>query len=552
MTGSAPTTLREALEARAREGSPPLVLHLEEGPASLDPARVLEEAHRGAAALAERGIGPGGRVGVLGPNRPEWVRWAFAAWVGGAAVIPLQIPVRLRSREAFAGQIRSLVRTARCDVVMTDPRLVFVDPERFVDWETAPVGPPGAEAPGVPAQDDLALIQFTSGSTADPKGVMVPHRTILHAGRMSRGSDGLVQGEDRLYTWLPFFHDYALLGYLLRGLCLGYETHVLPTERYAQDPASWFRGVTALRPARTDGPPSAWMTSLRAALAEPPGSIDLSSLRRSVLGAEPIDPATVEALWRDGAALGLRREALGTGYGLAEANLLVTATELGQPVRIDEVDADALATGRAEPAGGGPVRRVVGCGRPFPRVEVRIVGPEGAMAERRVGEIQVRSPAVMSGYTGTDDQDPFEDGWLRTGDLGYLAGGELFPTGREKDLIIVLGQNHAPQDLEWAAERVPGVRKGRAVAFGSGAQPGVRDDVVVVVEPARDVADPASLQAKVRASVTDATGLRPTEVLVVVPGTVPKTTSGKLRRSALRDAYARGELARPPGTPEAS
>jgi fatty-acyl-CoA synthase len=225
---------------------------------------------------------------------------------------------------------------------------------------------------------------------------------------------------------------------------------------------------------------------------------------------------------------------------MAEATLGLSISPLDRGIRVDEVDlAQLTQDGRAVPAHGASTKRVVSCGAPLPGVSFRIWGPEGILPERRVGEIQVRSPAVMIGYDGESAAQPFADGWLCTGDLGYLAEGELFVVGRSKDIIIAYGQNHAPQDIEWAAERVEGVRSGRVVAFAGSES---REGEVLVALETTPHADLASLRRRVRQAVSDVVGIAPRQVLLLAKGAIPKTTSGKVRRGTVRESYERGTL----------
>jgi fatty-acyl-CoA synthase len=258
------------------------------------------------------------------------------------------------------------------------------------------------------------------------------------------------------------------------------------------------------------------------------------------LAAETIDADVVDRLRTDGAALGLDPDALHGAYGMAETALAVTVSGVGRPLRIDAVDRTALAeTGRAAPSTGAGTRRVVSCGAPVPGAEVRIAAPDGEERhDRRVGEVVVRAPSLLAGYVSESGPiDPLEGGWLPTGDLGYVADGELYLTGRAKDIVIVMGRNYAAHDIEWAAERASGIRVGRCVAF---ARPEEEGGVVIAAEVNGD--DPATVPRDVWRSVSDAIGILPREVVVLPRGTIPLTTSGKLRRSWVRQAYASGEL----------
>lgn len=537
--GSGPgLTLPDAL-AGSIGGAAALVLHLEDGEERLSAHDIHAAARAAALRLAEDGVHRGDRVGILGPNRREWVVWAFGAWMLGAAVVPMPFPLRVRDRAALRERIGALTRVAGCRLVLAAESFVDVAPDGASPWDLpAANGELGDDLPG-PRPDDLAVVQFTSGSTADPKGAMLTHRAVLASARNTSAAYGLRPGTDRFAAWLPLFHDWGLFGFLLRPLIMGCETHIMPTERFARAPLEWFRLVTRSRATITPGPSSAWAAVLRV-LPERPPDVDLSGVRIAAFGAEVTDPGVIDRLREVGPAIGLRPEALCVGYGMAETVMGVTTTEPGKGVGIDRVDLGALTRGRAEPATpDGPVKRIVACGRPMPGSSVRVGEPGRTLPERSVGEILVRSEGLMEGYLGGDGPGPVRDGWLHTGDLGYLAGGELFVTGRLNDVVIVLGQNFAPEDIEWAAGRTSGVRNGRCVAFSP--RDAAEGQAVVVVEPS-DETETASLSALARRAIADAIGLTVWRVVVVPKDWVPKTTSGKLRRGTVREAHATGEL----------
>jgi fatty-acyl-CoA synthase len=534
-------TLIDALEAAANDGRAGLVFHLQDGAHPVPASQILAFAPAAAEHLASRGVQPGDRVGVLGFDRPEWVKWAFAVWFAGGALVPMPYPIRIRDTAVFAEQIKSLLGAAGCRLVVTEPRFVDVLPEGVgVSWDQ-PVALSTTIGKGWnPTPDDPAVIQFTSGSTAAPKGAILTHRAILaavenlgrHIGLGDDGAPGI--------GWLPFFHDNGLFGHLIAPVVRGVESHILPPERFAKSPAAWFRLMGDVGASITSGPPSAWAVAMRAACRHPDG-IDMSTLRVGMLSAETIDPVVVDQLVQGGRQFGLRPGSLVGAYGMAEATLGVTIGRPGAGVAIDHVDQEKIATsGVAMPSESGRVKRVSSCGVPLPGVRLRIDGPTGPVRDRVIGEIRVQAPSLMAGYAGIGAPDPIEDGWLRTGDLGYTIDGELFVTGRIKDVVIVMGRNYAAEDIEWAAGRAAGVRAGRCVAF---APPGGSADgrVVVAVEPAGG-GTIDGLPVRVRQAVTNAVGITPAEVLVLPRGAIPLTTSGKLRRAAVRDAYARRNL----------
>lgn len=530
-------TIPDALAATAERGAGEFVFHLDGGIERFSCAELLERATHGARQLAALDVRPGDAVGLLGPNRPEWVVWAFSTWLAGAVLVPIHIPLRVRDAGAFGDQVRNLVRVSRCRRVVAHPRLAaLLDDDVAVGWDHR--GDASRMSADAPTQDDGAVIQFTSGSTAAPKGALVSHGAVL--AQMDILAEGYHRGEAgdeprATLSWTPFFHDLGLFASVVQTASAGLVSHHLPTERFARDPVEWLRLVGATGVTATVAPSSAFGSAVRAALRRGE-SIDLGSLEAAYFAAEGVDPEVVRRMVEMAERLGFEPCVLGSTYGLAEAVLAATHTKVGEGVHVDRISlADLTADGVAAPAGGSPSRLLVCSGRP--RMGLRIAGADGDLPERHVGEILLRGPSLMTRYVGDDAPDPFVGGWLRTGDLGYLADGELYVTGRAKDLMISMGRNHYPEDFEWAAARAGSVRPGRCVAF---AKPGV-EAVVLLVEPSDG--QPADVvRREVRRAVADAVGSPPAEVVVLAPGAIEKTTSGKLRRAAMRDAYAAGAL----------
>ncbi|MFL5515975.1 MAG: AMP-binding protein, partial [Gemmatimonadales bacterium] len=287
-------TLPEALLHTAGRGTGQLTFHLEDGPVRLSVAELAERAHAAARTLAARGVAPGDAVGVLGPNRPEWAVWAWATWMAGAALVPIQIPLRVRDPQAFGEQLRSLVDASGCRLVMADPRLLPALPRRVgVSWdESAPAH--GAD-PAAPRPDDAAVIQFTSGSTAAPKGALITHRAVLAQMESLEAWFAVDPAEHVLLGWVPFFHDLGLFLYLVMPPVFGGSPHYLPTERFAADPAEWLRLLTAERATLTHFPASAIGAAIRAARRSS-DRIDLSSMRGAVFAGEAVDPDVADQL----------------------------------------------------------------------------------------------------------------------------------------------------------------------------------------------------------------------------------------------------------------
>lgn len=529
------TTIPQLLKDAAGADAGELVFHLEGGARRIPASELWEASCRRAELLFEKGVRPGSHVGLVGPNNPQWTAWAFGIWAAGATVVPLQHPLGIRDKEVVEKQLRRLAERARCHTVLSD--------ERFKDaFGKSPVISWDESLPGVASNldvsairpDDVAVIQFTSGSTGDHKGVVLEHGRILYA--LHQTAIGLgVTPTDRFLGWAPLYHDLGLFGYLVRPLVAGCEGNILPTERFARDPGEWFRTLSKTRATLTTAPSSGYAVALKHAGRDPHG-IDLSELRSAIFGAEMTAPDVVDRLRTEGPRYGLSPAALAGSYGMAEATLTISLQPGGMRTETKEID--QLAGGRG--SGGGPTRRICSCGPPVPETRVRITSRNGEQVpDGIVGEIEVQARGLMRGYLDVEPSSTFrEDGWFPTGDLGYLSRGEVFVTGRIKDIVIAMGANYAPEDIEWAAEGVGGVRKGRAVAFGRTD----RDGEIVVALEARDGADVDRLPTQVARAISSSVGLAPKEVVVLPKGAIPKTTSGKLKRSTVRDAYERGEL----------
>lgn len=529
------STIPETMLAAAAEGLGEYVFHLEGGPVRVSSAELAERARRRARQLAALGVEPGDAVGVLGPNRPEWLIAAHGGWLAGAAIVPCQIPLRIADPALFEEQQRRIAEAAGCKLVLADPRLLPFLPDGLgVSWDAELTQ--SAEEPAAPGAEGTAVIQFTSGSTASPKGVLISHEAVVAQLEMLYAhyyAEGVPQST---VSWVPFFHDLGLIASVVLPAHARSRIELLPTELFARDPVAWLRLVEATRGLGTLGPSSAFGAAIRA--AEQRGErIDLSSLIVAHFAAEGVDPTVAQQMADVGVRrFGLQAEALGSTYGLAEAVLGVSYSPMGSGLRFDRVSLEELTRGEvAAPAGGGPERLMASCGAPV--MDLRILGEDGGtLGERQIGEVQLRGRSLTSGYIG-GAPSPFDGDWLRTGDMGYLADGELFIAGRMRDMVISMGQNYYPEDFEWAAGRLAGVRPGRCAAI---ARPD-SEDVALLVEAIEGI-DPVALAREVKRSLRHAIGVAPSEVVVLPRGAVQKTTSGKLRRAAMRDAFARGEL----------
>jgi fatty-acyl-CoA synthase len=522
-------------------------------------AQLYDEARQMAAALGARGVGPGTHVAVLAPTGRLAVTALEGVWLAGAAAVMLPLPMRLGSVEEFLAQTRARLRRADATLLVLDPALAaFVEP---VPGDPPVVGldelarearrtcPDAYEEPALDPSA-LAILQYTSGSTSDPKGVMLPHRNVV------ANLDAIVPGaafdpeRDVTVSWLPLYHDMGLIGCLLVPMTTGGDLVLGSPQDFLASPARWLEWLTEFGGTATAGPNFAYALAARALRRG--GGYDLSRWRLALNGAEPIDPGAVEAFCEAGAPYGLDARAAFCAFGMAEATLAVTFPEPFSGLSTDVVERAALEHDAvavpADPSGPG-ARRLARLGRPIGDLEVRIVDPAngGPRGEREVGELEIRGSSVTPGYYAqpTATAEAFHDGWLRTGDLAYLAEGELVVCGRLKDVIIVGGRNVYPEDVERAAAAVPGVRPGNVIAFGVEGRKG-REALVVVAEVRPDAAPEdaaAGLRRAVAERVRESVGLSAEDIVLVEPGTLPKTSSGKLQRSLCRKRYLESELA---------
>jgi acyl-CoA synthetase (AMP-forming)/AMP-acid ligase II len=507
--------------------------------------------------LLRRGAQPGQAVVMVLPDPEEAIIAILGAMAVGCPPAPIYPPFSARAVPSFLRFLGHVATRAGAQIVVAGNQVYpflgavprDVPTVRLVERAGALAGGPPAE-PVRPAPDDVAFLQFTSGSTSAPKGVVVTHACLVANLAMIRAA-ARMDARSCVVTWLPVYHDMGLIGTVLNAVGMHLPLVVLAPRTFLRDPALWLETIARHRGTHTAAPNFAY--GLCTKRVTDTSSIDLSSMQVFICGAEPIVPETLERFARHFAPAGLEPSALVPAYGLAEATLAVTFTPFGAGMQVDEIDAGALGEDRvAHPAARGSVLlRVPSCGVAMPGLEVRIgtesgeAGPAG-LPDRVVGEIQVRGPSVTPGYVHDPDATCAArtvDGWLRTGDLGYLSGGRLYPCGRTKDVIILRGRNLHAHDIEALAGALPDVRTGNVVAFGS--PDGKGDERLIVVAESRATERSAALEREIRGCVGDAFGVVPDAVVIVAPGTLPKTSSGKLRRAEARAKYAGGGLAPP-------
>ncbi|HEY3383976.1 MAG TPA: fatty acyl-AMP ligase [Vicinamibacterales bacterium] len=522
-------------------------------------AQLRDEALLVGGALREAGLRPGETIAVIVPEARAFLTTFLGASCAGLIPAPLYPPVRTDQLDAYLRSTAPSVRVSRAAAIVTTGQLRRVlgglqadAPSVRTVLAVDRLRGPRLESPPRVDLDAPAFLQFTSGSTSDPKGVVLTHRNLAENVLAISGPGGLdMSSSDRGVSWLPLFHDMGLIGMALTVLYTGCRTTFVSPLAFLKRPSSWLRAITRDRATISFAPNFAYELCVRRVQPREMEGLDLSSWRVAGCGAEPVLARTLAAFAEKFAAVGFNADAFFPCYGMAEHTLAVSFPPVGRGVRVDHVDGPRLSSERvAVAATGGRQGRIdlVSCGRPFPGHEIRIADADDRpLPDRHVGHILLKGPSVFRGYLDREEltMEALAGGWLHSGDLGYLADGELYVCGRQKDTIIINGRNYYPQDLEQAAADVGDVKRGRVVAFGARTVDG-GDRIVVVVEPSngQPVED---LARRVRGRVLELTGVPVDEVIVAPTGTIPKTTSGKLQRVRVREYYEAGILLRPRG-----
>ncbi len=538
----------ERIEAAATSGRT-ITFVTGEAPVTMTYGELHERATVAAAEMQARGIAKGDRVALLGPTTLELVTCIQAVWLCGATLVVLPLPMRLASIEEFANSTRTRIRLAECRAVLVDNDLApFVeagpdDPDLIPMADLMP-GAAGADAadyvrPEV-TEDDLFVLQFTSGSTSEPKGVMLPNHVV------AANLDAIIDAaevdvdDDVMVSWLPLYHDMGLVGFCILPLSAGLPLVLGAPQDFLAKPGRWMEWISTYGGTATAGPNFSYVLATRA-LKRSKETLDLSRLRIALNGAEPVDPASVAAFVEAGERHGMRPGAVFPAFGMAEVAIAGSFPKPLTGLRTDTVDAELLELEHmAVPVDDDHrnARALVRLGAPVPGLEFRIADPKTgrAMSEREVGELQIRGTSVTPGYYKRPEanEELFDGDWLRTGDLAYMVEGEMVMCGRIKDLIIVGGRNVYPQDIERAVGDVEGVRAGNVIAFGVPGKSG-KEAVVVVAETR--VEDAGELGDLVSGKVVEAVGVPAKDIVLVRPGTLPKTSSGKLQRALCKEQY---------------
>ncbi len=535
-----------------------------EGDAFVPWAQIHEEARAVGAALQARGLVPGDHVAILGPTSRQLITIIQGCWLAGLASMVLPLPMRMGSLEAFVESTRARIRHGDACLVLIDDMLAAFYEAGPGDPPIEPMGAvlpgpgrPGAERLELPDDDPdrLVILQYTSGSTSEPKGVMIPDR-VLGANIDASCTAAELSLDEVMVSWLPLYHDMGLVGFLSIPMTTGVQLVQAAPQDFLAKPLAWMQWISEWGGTATAGPNFAWVLATRA--LKRASGLDLSTLTLALSGAEPVDPAAVEAFVEAASPFGFRAGSVFPAFGMAEVAIGGAFPTRHRGMVVDSVDRVVLERERiakplalADAAEEIDVRRLPLLGKPVPGLEMRIVDPETRvdLPERHVGELLLRGTSVTPGYYMREDATAalFRDGWLCTGDLGYLLDGELVLCGRIKDVIIVGGRNVFPEDIERACGVLDGVRAGNVIAFGVEGYKG--KETVVVVAEVRLGGDADHEHAgfdDVRHSIHHRTlevcGLPPRDVMLVRPGTLPKTSSGKLQRAKCRELYLDEEL----------
>ena len=517
-----------------------------------------------ALALAPRIAGRfarGSRLAIVAETSPNCMVAIFACQYAGVVPAPIPLPVNLGGKEGYLQQVRLMAQSADADALIGPRGLRAFLAEAAAEAETASgrpavfdfedlaALPPHGVARPFDAEEDC-YIQFSSGSTSAPKGVVgTPYSVTSNLEGIT--VHGLqVRRDDHATSWLPLYHDMGLIGFVLSPLFSNISVDFIATSDFVRRPLLWLRVMTENRTTMTYSPSFGYELAARRAARAEDGAIDLSALRVAGIGADMVRPEALAAFAEAFGGHGFDPRAFLPSYGMAEATLAVTFTQIGEPIDVDVVDMRHLNRSHvAQPASALTSeehrRSFVVCGAPLPGHAVRVRGETGEdLPDRSVGRIFISGPSLTPGYFRNPEATSamYDGAWMDTGDMGYLLDGQLVITGRAKDLIIINGRNIWPQDIEWAVEALPGVRQNGVAAFS--VDDGKSERIVVVVERRGGMTpdDLTDLKRDVARMVQTAAGA-PCEIVLARPHSMVMTSSGKLSRAKVKAKYVEGAFA---------
>jgi len=525
--------------------------------AVLSYAKLRDEAQALARRLSGLGLERGARVALVADTHPDFIRFFFGCQYAGLVPVPLPASIHMGGRKTYVDQLRRLLLSCRATAAMaTDDFFPFLAEAaqglnlRFCGTAEAFAELPEASIPLSPlGPKELAYIQYTSGSTRFPRGVMITQKAVLNnLAYLIKDGSKIHQG-DRCASWLPFYHDMGLVGLVLVPVASQRSVDYLNTRDFAMRPRLWLALMTENRATISFGPPFGYELCLQRLRESDIEKFDLSAWRLAGVGAETIRPEPLFEFAKFLEPCGFNKEAFCACYGMAECSLAVSFGRLNQGLNVDHVDGDYLSEHRqalpvTADASDGAIRssRFVDCGVPLSDYEVEVRDHNGhKLPERHVGTIYVRAASIMSGYFGDlklTQEVLTSDGWFNTGDLGYFVKDSLFITGREKDMVIINGRNIWPQDLEFLAEQQPEVRTGDASAFSVPAPDGQEKTVMMVQCRVADDPQRADLRERLQRLIHQELGID-CYIDLVPRNTLPRTTSGKLSRSKAQQEFLR-------------
>ncbi len=551
-------TLTEALEYHVERQPERLTVNLyeEDKEHSLTYRDLWEGALGYAARLAEAGLAPGQTVAIMLPTCCEYLYCFYGVLLAGGIPVPLYPPARLTTIEDHMTRHVGILKSAGAAIMVTIPEakpLAYLLRAQVASLRAVLVpGDLEGDAGFAPVRSkagDIGFLQYTSGSTGQPKGVVLTHANLL-ANVRSMGKAARATATDVFVSWLPLYHDMGLIGGCFATMFLGFPVVLMSPLAFLSRPSRWLRAIDRHRGTISGGPNFAYELCLRRIPEEELGGLDLSSWRFAFNGAEPVSPETMAAFEQRFTKRGLRKNVISPVYGLAECSVGLAFTPPGEPWCVDLLDRDAFTrSGEALPArpdDPSPLK-VVGCGIVIPDHDLRVVDAAGfELPDRQEGLLQFRGPSATSGYYRNPHATKglFDGEWVNTGDRAYLSGAMLYITGREKDIIIRAGRNISPYELEEAIGDLAGIRRGCVAVFGSHDRASGTERVVVLAET-RETASPRhdELKQRINELAISLTGAPADDIVLAPPHTVPKTSSGKIRRVAAREYYERGPSA---------
>jgi fatty-acyl-CoA synthase len=520
--------------------------------------QIRDRAHIIGKKLAGLGFKKGDRIALIAETSANFVAFFIGCQYASVLPVPLPLPTSFGGKEGYVAQLRMQMESCQANGIMA-PEFM----EQIIDTATEGLdllfkgsieAYENAEKDGehcLPSSDDLAYLQYSSGSTRFPHGVAVTHKSLL-SNTLGMGKHGVkISDGDRCISWLPFYHDMGLVGTLLTTINCQVSVDFIPTEEFARRPLSWLRVMSMNGGTITYSPTFGFDICTRRVASRRTGwdELDLSTLRVAGIGGDMIRPDVMRAFTETFSSVGFNDKAFLPSYGLAECTLGVSFADTGKGIEIDLVE-EALLSGDRHVLVNGSAdnsrkREVVNCGKPLPEYELHIRDEDdNVLAEGSVGRVLVRGTSVMREYFNDPETTRAvlsEDGWLDTGDMGYMKDGYLYIVGRAKDMIIVNGRNHWPQDIEWAVEQLPGVKNGDVAAISVPGENAEEIPMILAQCRVSDSSERAHFIDEMRRHIQSITGIN-CMVELVPPRSLPRTSSGKLSRSKARNQYLSGHL----------